>query len=146
MLLCTPGQGNIALVHLYQKPHISSQVVQSVQMFFDSYSNILAMVDQIVYLFEIELNVRYCKYINKLHHKKIIVDVLCFRPPVRAVCQNHEVVVFQPQTGTALDLVSVANYKFYSNPPTPTVSTGFLDLFIYPIYTTALVRLIKKIS
>ena len=34
---------------------------------------------------------------------------VCYRPPVRAVCPNHEVVMFQPPTVTAPDLGSVAN-------------------------------------
>ena len=34
---------------------------------------------------------------------------VCYQPSVRAVCQNHEVVVFQPWTATAPDLGSVAN-------------------------------------
>ena len=38
--------------------------------------------------------------------------VLCFGPPVRAVCPNHEVVVFQPRAGNALYLGSVTNYTF----------------------------------
>ena len=63
--------------------------------------------------------------------------LLCLRPPVRGVCPNHEVVVFQPWTGTAPDLGAVANYTFYSNPPAPPVSTGLLDIFIYPLYPTA---------
>ena len=63
--------------------------------------------------------------------------LLCLRPPVRAVRPNHEVAVFQPWTGTAPNLGSVANCNFYSNPPAPPVSTGFLDIFIYPLYPTA---------
>ena len=38
--------------------------------------------------------------------------ILCLRPPVRVVCLNHKVVVFQPRTGTAPGLGSVANYAF----------------------------------
>ena len=41
-----------------------------------------------------------------------IIDVyvcVCYRPPVRVVCPNHEVVVFQPWTVTAPDLGSVTN-------------------------------------
>ena len=34
---------------------------------------------------------------------------MCYRPPVRAVCSNHEVVVFQPRTVTDPYLGSVAN-------------------------------------
>ena len=34
---------------------------------------------------------------------------VCYQSPVRAVCQNHEVVVLQPWTVTASDLGSVAN-------------------------------------
>ena len=60
-----------------------------------------------------------------------------FWPPVRAVCQYHEVVVLHPFTGNTLDLGSIANYTFYSSPPDPPVSTVFLDLFIYPLYPTA---------
>ena len=63
--------------------------------------------------------------------------LLCFRPPVCVVCPNNEVVVFQPRTGTAPELGSVSNYIFYSNSPAPTVSTGFMDLFISLHYPTA---------
>ena len=59
-----------------------------------------------------------------------------FLPPVHAVFLNHEVVVFQPQTGTAPDLGFVANYTFYYSPPALPVSTIFLDVFIYPLYPT----------
>ena len=59
-----------------------------------------------------------------------------FWPPVRTVCPNHDVVVFQPRTGTAPDLVSVANYTFYYNRPAPPVSTVFLDLVIYLFHPT----------
>ena len=34
---------------------------------------------------------------------------VCYQPPVRVVCPNHEVVVFQTQTVDAPDLYSVAN-------------------------------------
>ena len=60
-----------------------------------------------------------------------------FIPPVCTMCPNHEVVVFQPRTGTAPDLGSVANYTFYSNSPDPSVSTNFLNIFISPLYSTA---------
>ena len=63
--------------------------------------------------------------------------VLCFRPTVFAVCMNQMVVVFQPWSGTAPDLVSVNNYTFYSNSPAPLVSIGFLDILISPLYPTA---------
>ena len=59
-----------------------------------------------------------------------------FCSPVRAVCPNHEVVVFQPRKGTTPYLRSVANSKFYYSPTAPPVSTVFLDLFIYPLYPT----------
>ena len=55
-----------------------------------------------------------------------------FWPSVRVLCTNHEVVVFQPRTGTARDLVSVANYTFYCSPTAPPVSTDFMDIFISP--------------
>ena len=47
----------------------------------------------------------------------------CFRPPVRVVCPNHEVVLFQPRTGTTPYLGSVANFTFYTSLPTPPVAT-----------------------
>ena len=60
---------------------------------------------------------------------------LCLRPPVRAVCPNHEVLMFQPWTVITPNLGSVANYTFYSNPPAQPVSTIFLDFFVYPLYS-----------
>ena len=51
------------------------------------------------------------------------------------VCPNQEG-VFQPQTGTATDLGSVANWKFYYNPPAPPVSNVFMDL-LFPLYPNA---------
>ena len=63
----------------------------------------------------------------------MVLYVCDFFPPVRAVCPNYEVVVFQPWTGTALDLGSVANYAFYSNPPDPPVSTFFSGYFLSPL-------------
>ena len=57
-------------------------------------------------------------------------------PPVFAVCLNHEVVVFQPRTGTALDVGSIDSYNFHSSPPTPPVSTVFLDLSISLLHPT----------
>ena len=62
-----------------------------------------------------------------------IVLLLCFRPSVHVMCPNHDVVVFQPCTGTAPYLGSGAKYTFYSNPPSPPVLTNFLDIFIVPI-------------
>ena len=62
--------------------------------------------------------------------------LLCLQPQVFTVCPNHEMVMFQPRTVTTLYLGSVANYTFYSNPFTPPVSTGFLYLFISPLYPT----------
>ena len=58
-----------------------------------------------------------------------IVLLLCFCPAVCVMCPNNLVVVFQPRTGTAPYLGSVANYTFYYNPPAPPVSTNFLDIF-----------------
>ena len=57
--------------------------------------------------------------------------LLCFFPSVCGVCPNHEMVVLQPWTRTALRLGSVGNYKFYSKPHAPPVSSGFLDLLIF---------------
>ena len=43
---------------------------------------------------------------------------LCYWPPVRLVCPNHDVVILQPRTGTAPELGSVANfYNFKYIPP-----------------------------
>ena len=64
----------------------------------------------------------------------IIVLLLYFFPEVGVMCLNHDVVVFQPWTGTALYLGFFTNYTFYSNPPAPSVSTNFLDLCIAPLY------------
>ena len=56
---------------------------------------------------------------------------------VHVVCLIHEVLVFQPRTGTATYLGSFTDYIFYSRPPSPPVSTVFLDIFMFPLYTTA---------
>ena len=61
----------------------------------------------------------------------------CCCVSIYVLCTNHEVVVFQPRIGTALDLGSVANYTFYSNPPAPPFSTGLLGIFISHLYPTA---------
>ena len=58
----------------------------------------------------------------------VVVVLLCLRPQVLEVCPYNEVVVFQPQSGISTDLGFVANYTFYSNPPTTPVST---DLWIF---------------
>ena len=63
--------------------------------------------------------------------------LFCFWPPVHVACLNIEVLVFQPRTGTAMNLGSVDNYTFYSNYPAPTFSTNFLDIFISPLYPNA---------
>ena len=55
---------------------------------------------------------------------------LYLRPLVRLLFPNHEMVVFQPQTGTAPDLGFIADYKFYSIPPALPFSTVFLDIFM----------------
>ena len=62
---------------------------------------------------------------------------MCNHPRVLAVCLNHEFVVFQPLKGAALDLGSIASYKFYFGPPAPPISTVFLDLCIFLIHPTA---------
>ena len=62
----------------------------------------------------------------------MLLLLLYFRTPVCAVCMNHEVVVLQHLTGNAPYLGSVANFTSYTSPPTPPVSTNFLDLFISP--------------
>ena len=62
--------------------------------------------------------------------------MLLYRPPVRAVRQNQEVVVFQPCTGTAMDLGSVTIIVTIilasSAPPVSTVSGSFY--FLPPSY------------
>ena len=58
--------------------------------------------------------------------------LLYFQPPVRALYPNHEMVVLQPQTGTAMELESISNLTFYTSRLTPPVSTTFLDLFLPP--------------
>ena len=71
--------------------------------------------------------------------KYIFLDFMCvyFLPPVRVVCLNLEVVVFQPCTGTTPDLGSVAHYTFYAIPTAPPVSTVFLYILIHPLYPTS---------
>ena len=62
----------------------------------------------------------------------VCVCVCAVRPPVRVVCQNYEVVVFQPWTGTATDLGSVAtttNFILVSS--LPTCFNRFLDLSLF---------------
>ena len=54
-----------------------------------------------------------------------------FWPTVRVVCQDNEVVVLQTRTDTALDLGSISNYIFNSNPPAPPISTVFW-IFSFP--------------
>ena len=66
----------------------------------------------------------------------IIVLLFCFQLAFRAMCPNHELVVFQPQTWTDMYIGSVTNYTFYYNPTAPAVSTNFLYLFISPLYPT----------
>ena len=46
---------------------------------------------------------------------------VCFRPPARLVCPNHEVVEFQPRKVTDPDLGSDANAYTIYIPPTPPV-------------------------
>ena len=61
--------------------------------------------------------------------------LFCFRPPVRVVCPNHKVVVFQHWTGTAPYLGSVANYTFYSTPSRTTYLNHFSGyLHLHPLY------------
>ena len=49
------------------------------------------------------------------------VVCICYWPPVREVCQNYEVVIFQTRKFTTLDLVSVAYFfiAYSLNPPHP---------------------------
>ena len=60
--------------------------------------------------------------------------LLCFQPLVCAGCSNYEVMMFQPRSGTALYLGSVANYTSYSNPSASPISINFLDVFFSPLY------------
>ena len=73
---------------------------------------------------------------------------VCYRPPVRLVCTNHDVVVFQPQKVTAPDWGSVANITtilalpphlfqpcyVYSFPPHPGPISYRFPIF-YPLTT-----------
>ena len=56
---------------------------------------------------------------------------VCFRPPVCAVCSNHEVVEFQPRTVITPDLGSFTNTYNYSIPTAPPVPTVFW-IFVSP--------------
>ena len=67
----------------------------------------------------------------------VCVCVTVHRSVWCVVCLNHEVVVFQSQTGTDPDLGSVASYNFYSSPPTPPVSFVFLDISISLFHFTS---------
>ena len=67
-----------------------------------------------------------------LNQSNSVLSILYFQPPDRVVCPNHEVVMFQPRTGTAPDLGSIDNFTFYNSPPAPPVSTNFLDIFLPP--------------
>ena len=60
------------------------------------------MVCEGTYLFPININSHY--YVKKLN------PFLFFWPPVREVCTNYEVVMFQPHTGTSTDLGYIANF------------------------------------
>ena len=64
-------------------------------------------------------NLKRSGYLAVTSHCTLFSEVnnlcLCHRPPVHAVCLNHEVVVFQPRTVTAPDLVSVSNAYTYSS-------------------------------
>ena len=59
------------------------------------------------------------------------------RSPVRVVYPNHELVVFQPYTGTAPDVGSVANYTFLFYPFRPICLNRFMYLFISLLYPNA---------
>ena len=54
---------------------------------------------------------------------------LCFRPPVRLVCLNHEVAEFQPRKVTGPDLGSDSNSYTISNPPAPPIPPVFWIVF-----------------
>ena len=58
---------------------------------------------------------------------------VCYRPPVRVVCLNHEVVDFQPRTVTAPDLGSGANAYTYYIPTAPPIPTVFFVFFPLPM-------------
>ena len=55
---------------IFFKNHIFQAKWYNQYTYFSSYSNIIAMVDQTVQLFDPDCNVRYCKYIHKSHHRK----------------------------------------------------------------------------
>ena len=57
---------------------------------------------------------------------------VCFRPPVRTVCPNHEVVELQHQAVTIPDLFSDYNAYTIYNPPAPPVSTVLWIFFPPP--------------
>ena len=72
-----------------------------------------------------------------ISYNKFTCVCVCNRQAVHEVFTNHEVVVFQPQTGTAQYLGSFASYNFYSNPPAPPVLTLFLDFSISLLHPTS---------
>ena len=58
--------------------------------------------------------------------------LLINRPPVREVCPNHRVVLFQPWTGTSLEPGSVIIANLLLVSPVPPVSTLFWIFFPPP--------------
>ena len=70
------------------------------------------------YLILIEIRpYRICIFFIPKDAKKVSVRV-CTCPPVREVCPNHEVVVFQPQTATPPHIVSTTIVTFkLAHPP-----------------------------
>ena len=53
----------------------------------------------------------YLYYISFFfYHIYHVCVCVCYRPPVRAVCLKHEVVVFQPWKGTVPDLGYAASF------------------------------------
>ena len=73
---------------------------------------------------------------------KVIADTVCMCgfhwPPVRGVCLNNEVVVFQNRTlNLPKSIICHYIYNFKSSPPAPPISTVFMDHSIYLLHPTA---------
>ena len=61
--------------------------------------------NQVCYIFLLKQHMGY----TKISLRYMLLFLLFSWPPIREVCPNYEVVMFQPRIGTPPDLVSVAN-------------------------------------
>ena len=85
----------------------------------------------IIVVKETVICVRHSLPFNRIPRLLIIHVCVCFRPPSRPVCLNHEVAEFQPWTVTGPYLGSTNNTYTIFLSPRPTFSNRVLDHF-YP--------------